>query len=63
MFMATCREIQGYVKIKYGFVPHTCWIAEVKEPCHIPHLREAPKLLSKEREKSNRCPKEKIDCI
>jgi hypothetical protein len=61
--MATYREIQAYVESKYGFIPHTCWIAEVKELCHIPHLREAPNRLAKEIEKSNLCPKEKIDCI
>ena len=29
--MATYHEIQEYVEAKYGFVPNTCWIAEVKE--------------------------------
>lgn len=61
--MATYREIQLFVECKYGFIPHTCWIAEVKEPCQIPHQREAVNRLGKEREKSNRCPKEKIPCI
>jgi hypothetical protein len=55
--MATYREIQAYVENLYGFVPHTCWIAEVKELCHIPHLREAANRIGKEREKINRCPK------
>ena len=63
MLMATYREIQAYVESTYGFRPHTCWIAEVKELCHIPHLREACNRLGKEREKSNRCPKEKIESI
>ena len=61
MFMATYREIQAYVESTYGFKPHTCWIAEVKELCHIPHLREAPNRLGTER--TNQCPKEKIDSI
>jgi hypothetical protein len=39
---------------KSGFVPHTCWIAEVKELCHMPHLREAPNRLGKEREKEKK---------
>ena len=60
---ATYREIQGYVEINCGFAPHTYWIAEVKELCYIPHLREAPNRIGKEREKSNLCPKEKIYCI
>ena len=29
--MATYRDIQAYVKQKYGFVPQTCWIAHVKQ--------------------------------
>jgi hypothetical protein len=61
--MATYREIQAYVETTYGFIPHTCWIAEVKELCRIPHLREAPNRIGKERAKSNRCPKTKIDPI
>lgn len=28
--MATYRNIQDYVKAKYGFQPKTCWIADVK---------------------------------
>ena len=59
--MATYREIQYYVESTYGFVPNTCWIAEVKELCNIPHLREAPNRLGAER--VNHCPKGKIDSI
>jgi len=29
--MATYKQIQEYVKRKYGFVPKSCWIAHVKE--------------------------------
>lgn len=29
--MATYKEIQQYVKLKYGFTPKTCWIAHMKE--------------------------------
>ena len=34
--MATYKEIQGYVKETYGFLPKTCWIAHMKELCGIP---------------------------
>ena len=61
--MATYNEIQAYIERYYSFMPHACWIAEVKELCHIPHQREAPNRLGKEREKSNSCPKEKIPFI
>ncbi len=33
--MATYKEIQEYVKRKYGFIPKTCWIAHMKELCSI----------------------------
>lgn len=57
---ATYREIQGYVEINYGFTPHTYWIAEVKEHCHIPHLREAPNRIGKERKKATSTQKKKL---
>ena len=28
--MATYKQIQDWVKKQYGFVPKTCWIADVK---------------------------------
>lgn len=34
--MATYKEIQNYVKSKYGFQPKSCWIAHMKELCNIP---------------------------
>lgn len=33
--MATYKEIQGYVKDKYGIIIKTCWIAHTKEICEI----------------------------
>ena len=59
--MATYYEIMRYVEAKYGFVPHSNWIADVKELCNIP-LRSAPNRLP-EKERSNRCPKAKIEPI
>jgi hypothetical protein len=29
--MATYKQIQSYVKQRYGYMPKTCWIAHVKE--------------------------------
>ena len=37
--MATYKEIQAYVKEKYGFQPKTCWIAHMKEVCGISSFR------------------------
>lgn len=28
--MPTYKQIQNYVKEKYGFIPKTCWIADLK---------------------------------
>lgn len=37
--MDTTKEIQKYVKRKYGFVPKSCWIAHAKEMSGIPVRR------------------------
>jgi hypothetical protein len=34
--MATIEEIQDYVRTRYGFVPKSCWIADVKEQNGLP---------------------------
>jgi hypothetical protein len=57
--MATYKEIQDYVKNKYGFVPKTCWIADVREICGLP-VRKAG---NRSGERSNPCPPEKIEAI
>lgn len=33
--MATYKEIQEYIKDKYGCCVKTCWIAHMKEMCGI----------------------------
>jgi len=33
--VATYKQIQEWVKKKYGFTPKTCWIADVKEQCGL----------------------------
>jgi hypothetical protein len=45
--MATYREIQYYVERTYGFVPHPCWIAEVKELHKIFLVRNQSKHIGK----------------
>lgn len=45
VWMATYKEIQGYVKETYGFLPKTCWIAHMKELCGIP-VKNAPNRIS-----------------
>ena len=59
--MATYREIQYYVESTYGFVPHPCWIAEVKELHHIPLVRNQSKRNGAKR--VNSCPKAKMPII
>lgn len=29
--MATYKQIQEFIKNKYGYIPKTCWIAHAKE--------------------------------
>ncbi|UZE92468.1 MAG: hypothetical protein IB616_01260 [Methanosarcinales archaeon] len=59
--MATYKEIQEYVKKKYGFSVKTCWIAHVKEMCGL-SPRIAPNRHSRNSRK-NPCPVEKIGPI
>lgn len=33
--MVTYREIQNYIKNKYGYSVKSCWIAHVKEMCGL----------------------------
>jgi hypothetical protein len=58
--MATYKQIQAWVKQKYGFVPETCWIAHVKHLCGLA-MREAPNRQGIERVKP--CPPEKVEPI
>jgi len=59
--MATYKEIQEYIKKKYGFTVETCWIAHVKEMCGL-NPRIAPNRHSRNSRK-NPCPVEKIGLI
>ena len=38
--MATYRQVQAVTRLRYGFVPKTCWIAHVKEQLGLP-MRKA----------------------
>jgi hypothetical protein len=35
VYMATYKEIQTYIKQKYGYSVKTCWIAHMKEVCGL----------------------------
>ncbi|MBI4301732.1 MAG: hypothetical protein HY664_03915 [Chloroflexi bacterium] len=59
--MATYMQIQGWVKINFGYTVKTCWIAHVKEICGL-EPRIAPNRLD-ETERVNPCPYDKIDPI
>jgi len=59
--MATYREIQNYIKQKYGFVPETCWIAHAKEKCGIP-IRPAPNRIYVDK-RVRPCPEDKFPAI
>ncbi len=54
--MATYQQIQEYVKAKYDFLPHTCWIAHVKELSGLPVRRAHNRQGSR---RVNPCPPDK----
>jgi len=33
--MATYKDIEQYIRTKYGYVPKPCWIAHMKELCGL----------------------------
>ncbi len=55
--MATYKQIQTWVKQNYGFVPETCWIADMKFRAGLP-MRKAPNRKGAERVRP--CPPEKM---
>ena len=59
--MATYKEIQAFVREKYGFTVKTCWIADMKKICGLSD-RVAPNRISLT-EKTNPCPHEKRAAI
>jgi hypothetical protein len=59
--MATYKDIQGYVKNKYGISVKTCWIAHAKEILGL-----YPKIASNRYDRNSRtnpCPAEKLPLI
>ena len=56
----TYAKIQEYVKRKYGFVPKSCWIADVKEKCGLT-VRKA--WSRKTNVRKYPCPKDKFAAI
>lgn len=59
--MTTYKEIQEYIKKKYGYSVKSCWIAHVKEISNL-KPRVAPNRFSVDA-RQNPCPQEKIDAI
>jgi hypothetical protein len=59
--MATYRDIAREVKIRAGFVPKTCWMAQVMEMLGL-KLRRAPNRIDLG-ERKYPCPPEKIPAI
>mgnify|MGYP006952611412 CR=1 FL=1 len=59
--MATYKQIQGFVKQQYGYIPKSCWIAHMKEVCGL-----NPKLSARRNSVASRvhpCPLERQDDI
>ena len=59
--MATYKQIQHYVRQRYGFLPSTCWIAHVKAD-HGLTKRITPNRKSRS-ERQNPCPDRKRPAI
>ena len=59
--MATYKQIQTYLRRKYGFYVATCWIADVKEMCGL-MPRIAPNRIN-HKKRNNRCPQNKINPV
>jgi hypothetical protein len=59
--MATYRQIQEWIKEKYGFTVKTCWIAHTKEICGL-----KPRIASNRYNAAirlNPCPDDKLPII
>lgn len=56
----TYRTVQDAVRRDYGFLPKTCWIADVKERMGFP-MREAPNRHGADR--TYPCPESKREVI
>lgn len=59
--MATYKQIQQYIKTKYGFAIKTCWIADVKSH-HGLTSRQAPNRISPDT-RVHPCPSDKVSFI
>jgi len=59
--MATYKEIQVYIKKRYGVTVKTCWIADIKEMCGL-NPRIAPNRYSPAKRKYP-CPLSKVTII
>jgi len=59
--MATYKQIQDFVKSRYGFTPKTCWIAHTKEICGL-RVNVAPNRYSANKREVP-CPPGKIQAI
>ena len=59
--MATYKEIQMYIREKYGYQPQTCWIAHAKHECGI-DTRKAPNRIDAN-SRVKPCPPEKLKDI
>jgi len=57
--MATYREIQEFVKEKFGYKPKTCWIAHAKEVYGLP-LKVSPNRKNL-KERLYPCPEQKLE--
>lgn len=59
--MATYKEIQNYIKVTYGYVVQTCWIADIKQQYGL-ITRNAHNRINLDKA-AKPCPKDKVKDI
>ena len=59
--MASYRQIEMWVKNKYGFIPADCYVAHVKEMCGLPMKKAWNRQSGINRIKP--CPSEQVEPI
>ena len=59
--MATYKQIQNYIKYKYGYTVKTCWIAHVKEMSGL-DVKVSPRRIDVNKRQVP-CPEDKVESI
>ena len=61
--MISYDDIKDYVYEKYGFIPKSCWIADVKEECGLPVKVYPQRKATETNSRSHPCPDKRREPI